>query len=188
MTSLRRERKTYQLFAVSWTEALADLKAANTRKDESELYLDFLTKVGTGLKNKIMQDSRFWPIEEIPGTKQVFRKPKSWQEAAYIAKEFCTIDENSRAITDQAYNSSDATYSQSSGKEGNGKGKGGKGEKGKKGEKQQERKEEMPSDQTYVADGVPSDGKGCYHCGRAGHPGNLCPRQAAQKRRKSRHC
>ena len=112
------------------------------------------------------------------GTTSEFCKAKTWQEAAYIAKECCINDENSRALVDHAYAATETVQYQQGGKgsyEGKGNKKGEKGGKegGKGGKK----------DRIYVADGMPSDDSGaCFVCKRDGHSSKLCPRKAAEKR------
>jgi hypothetical protein len=175
--ALERGKGPYQTFSISWTEALADLRAAGVIKSDKELFLDFLVKVGSELKLKILEDQRFWPIKPSPGTQQVFRKAKTWQEAAYVAKEHCTNNENSRAITDRAFQSQESmqVQFQASGL-------------ASRARKETASGSEPPPQSPNVlqrADGILSETDECLHCGRAGHPTELCPRKAAERRGES---
>ena len=70
---LVKGRDRFQDFQVAWHEALAD-EAGN-------------------LKERILQDTRFWAVNPGPGETAVFRRAKSWKEAAVA----------SRALQDQTY-------------------------------------------------------------------------------------
>ena len=100
---LEKGSESYQQFSVAWVESLAELEDAGVEKSEKDLFLDFLQKCGEQLKITVLRDRRFWPD---PATKEpVFRRARTWQEAATIAKESCVVDETSRALTDKGFQS-----------------------------------------------------------------------------------
>ena len=82
---------------------MAELEDAGVEKSEKDLFLDFLQKCGEQLKITVLRDRRFWPN---PVTKEpAFRRARTWQEAATIAKESCVVDETSWALTDNGFQS-----------------------------------------------------------------------------------
>ena len=54
--ALEKGEDSFQTFFISWSEGLADLRSAGVEKGPTDLYLDFLVKVGSGLKMKILAD------------------------------------------------------------------------------------------------------------------------------------
>jgi hypothetical protein len=90
---LEKGRGSYQTFSVAWSEALAELRTAGIIKNERELFLDYVCKVGQVLKLKILENRRFWPARPVEGELTVFREPTTWQEACIVAKEFCSLEE-----------------------------------------------------------------------------------------------
>ena len=57
----------------------------------------FILKIGPSLKTRILEYEGFWPLKPADGEKQVYRAPETWQEAAYVAKKYCSITDNSKA-------------------------------------------------------------------------------------------
>ena len=50
------------------------------------------------MQKRILEDNRFWPPEETDRSKQEYRHPKTWQEAAVVAKEVTSISVNNKAF------------------------------------------------------------------------------------------
>ena len=95
----------------------------------------------------------------------MFRRARTWQEAATIANESCVVDETSRALTDKGFQSTIVAAEPPPGKGGG-----------------RRRNKDQKNDETYVADGVPSESSNCKGCGRGGHTFKLCPKKAAERR------
>ena len=200
---LTKGRDRFQDFQAAWREALADLAEAGIVRGEKDLLLDYIAKLGGNLKERILQDTRFWPVNPGPGESASFRKAKSWKEAAVIAKDARSLSEASRALQDQTY-ASDEVYAAADrgkgGRKGNprdrersnscqrsdrgskgspkGSKRGGKGARGAKGANGQKGRRE----EAFTSDPLPSESGGCVHCKRPGHAAKLCPRRAAEKR------
>ena len=106
--------------------------------------------MGGSLKQLIMLDTRFYPVNVQPGEIQVFRKAKNWQEGAALAKESCQIADASRSLNDNRHSLQD-NRALGGGGGGHGKGGGGKGGGGGR------------------PDPAPAGAKACSCCGAASH-------------------
>ena len=68
---MEKGEESYQTFSIAWSESSTDLKAAGIDKGASDLYLDYLVKVGNGLKKAILSDQRLVAIFPLKKGKSV---------------------------------------------------------------------------------------------------------------------
>ena len=89
--NLEKGKDSFLNFSIAWNEVLANLSKVGIVKDSGELYYTYVRKLGTGLQKRILEDNRFWPPEETDRSLQEYRHPKTWQEAALVAKEVTSM-------------------------------------------------------------------------------------------------
>ena len=119
------------------------------------------------------------------GELPVFRQAETWQEAAAICKGHCDLEETSKALTDQHYQTHAQQESGAlTGPAAQGAGKRG----GRKGKAKGQIPPVIPptttsagGEQTFVQT-MPSEPGACFGCGRGGHSSKLCPKKAAERR------
>jgi hypothetical protein len=161
--ALDKGKKTFQEFQLAWKSALADLTEAGIYKGETDLFYDYLKKIGSQLKQLIMTDYRFFPMEPAPGEQPEYRKAKTWQEGASMAKDSCQIADASRALTDHSF----------SVREGGGKGGGGTtysaGQRTTDGKKCS-----CCGKENHTKKDCRFKDKTCNKCGKVGHIGSVC--------------
>jgi hypothetical protein len=160
---LERGKDTFQSFSIAWGEALAGLKRAGISKPDRELHLGYIRKLGGELQRHVLSDMRFWPPGS--GAQGEWRKAETWQEAAILAKEFVASKINAKIFVESTYaiqEEPETVLYQDSGKTGRGK-------KGKEGKATTQGGKTKAPEQIYVAEGMPSESKGCYICKCLGH-------------------
>ena len=108
--ALEKGKNLFQLFQVEWQECLTELQESGIFKGGRDLFLDYLVKCGNVLKTKVLEDTRFWPLKPREGETPTFRKCQTWQEAAVVAKEACSLIEASRALSDHSLATGDGSW------------------------------------------------------------------------------
>ena len=139
------------------------------------------------LKLKILEDKRFWPVNPVEGEQPVFRKPQTWQEACVVAKEYCSVEESSRAFAESAFPAREAQATgQATGErvtppwsagvanpsettEATGAEEGGRRRRNRNINRAGGSVTHPQDESTYVAEGTQSEKGSCHHCGRGGH-------------------
>ena len=105
-------------FEPQWEEKLAELETAGLGRNERELMLNYLGKIGPQMQSDIMKDMRAWP----DGTGgMVTRRVGTWEECHIVCLELESLKMGSKALNVFAFDG------------GGGGGFGGKGEGAKKG-------------------------------------------------------
>ena len=82
-------------FEPQWEESLAELEAIGLARNERELCLNYLTKIGPTLASEVQRDMRAWP-DGKGGL--VSRRVSTWEECHEVCLELESLKQGSKAL------------------------------------------------------------------------------------------
>ena len=82
-------------FEPQWEESLAELEAIGLARNERELCLNYLTKIGPALASDVQRDMRAWP-DGKGGL--VSRRVSTWEECHEVCLELESLKQGSKAL------------------------------------------------------------------------------------------